>query len=131
MKFRCERDTLADAVSTAQRAVASRTGALPVLSGLRLTVSRDGVEVVGSDLELTIRVRATAQVDTDGVAVLPARLFADRVFTLLLSSQIVLLAVAFVFTPGVIGLPRDKHSFAMRRDPSSITESPCCETGSG
>ena len=77
MKFRCERDTLADAVSTAQRAVASRTGALPVLSGLRLTVSRDGVEVVGSDLELTIRVRATAQVDTDGVAVLPARLFAD------------------------------------------------------
>ena len=59
---------------TAQRAVASRTGALPVLSGLRLTVSRDGVEVVGSDLELTIRVRATAQVDTDGVAVLPARL---------------------------------------------------------
>ncbi|TML64429.1 MAG: DNA polymerase III subunit beta, partial [Actinobacteria bacterium] len=77
VKFRCERDTLADAVSTAQRAVASRTGALPVLSGLRLTVSRDGVEVVGSDLELTIRVRATAQVDTDGVAVLPARLFAD------------------------------------------------------
>ena len=33
MKFRCERDTLADAVGTAQRAVASRTGALPVLSG--------------------------------------------------------------------------------------------------
>ena len=36
MKFRCERDTLADAVATAQRAVASRTGALPVLSGLRV-----------------------------------------------------------------------------------------------
>ena len=38
VKFRCERDTLADAVTTAGRAVASRTGAMPVLSGLRLTV---------------------------------------------------------------------------------------------
>ena len=28
MKFRCERDTLAEAVATAQRAVASRTGAM-------------------------------------------------------------------------------------------------------
>ena len=37
MKFRCERDTLAEAVATAQRAVASRTGAMPVLSGLRVT----------------------------------------------------------------------------------------------
>ena len=29
VKFRCERDTLADAVATAQRTVASRSGALP------------------------------------------------------------------------------------------------------
>jgi putative peptidoglycan lipid II flippase len=34
----------------------------------------------------------------------PARLFADRVFALLLASQIVLLAVALVFTPAVISL---------------------------
>src|SRR4051812_6958310 len=34
----------------------------------------------------------------------PAGLFADRVFTLLLISQIVLLAAAWLFTPSVIGL---------------------------
>src|SRR5215208_8202641 len=34
----------------------------------------------------------------------PARVFADRIFTLLLLSQIVLLAAALVFTPGVIAL---------------------------
>ena len=34
----------------------------------------------------------------------PARAFADRIFTLLLLSQIVLLAAALVFTPGVIEL---------------------------
>ena len=40
MKFRCERDTLADAVATAQRTVASRSGALPVLQDLRITADR-------------------------------------------------------------------------------------------
>jgi putative peptidoglycan lipid II flippase len=34
----------------------------------------------------------------------PARVFADRIFTLLLLSQIVLLAAALLFTPGVIEL---------------------------
>jgi DNA polymerase-3 subunit beta len=77
VKFRCERDTLADAVGTAQRAVASRTGALPVLSGVRVSVNDDGLELVGSDLELTIRVTLSAQVDTPGTTVLPARLLSE------------------------------------------------------
>src|ERR1700741_1286521 len=34
----------------------------------------------------------------------PAQLFADRIFTLLLASQVVLLAVALFFTPAVISL---------------------------
>ena len=77
MKFRAERETLADAVATAQRAVASRTGALPVLSGLRRQPGCGVVELVGSDLELTIRVTAPAQGEGEGSVVLPARLFAD------------------------------------------------------
>lgn len=79
VKFRCERDTLVEAVSTAQRAVTSRTGALPVLSGLLIRAERDGLEVVGSDLEITIRAAAPAEVVEDGVSVLDARLFADIV----------------------------------------------------
>jgi DNA polymerase-3 subunit beta len=79
VKFRCERDTLADAISTAQRAVASRSGALPVLSGLRVSVAGEQLELTGSDLELTIRVQAPAQTSEDGVAVVPARLFGDIV----------------------------------------------------
>src|SRR5438093_1800449 len=56
----------------------------------------------------------------------PARLFADRVFTLLLSSQIVLLAVAFVFTPGVIGLlapgfSKDAGRFALAVELTRVT----------
>ena len=79
MKFRCERDTLADAVATAQRAVASRTGAMPVLSGLRVTLTPGSLELVGTDLELTIRVRIPADTDGEGSAVVPARLFSEIV----------------------------------------------------
>ena len=75
MKFRCERDTLAEAISTAQRAVSARSGALPVLSGIQVTAADDHIELVGSDLDLTIRVQAPAQVETDGQAVVPAKLF--------------------------------------------------------
>jgi DNA polymerase-3 subunit beta len=79
VKFRCERDTLADAVATAQRAVASRTGAMPVLSGLRVSLAPGSLELVGTDLELTIRVRIPADTDGEGSAVIPARLFSEIV----------------------------------------------------
>jgi DNA polymerase-3 subunit beta len=79
VKFRCERDTLAEAITTAQRAVASRSGAFPVLAGLRVTVTGDELEIVGSDLELTIRAKIPAEGITDGRAVLEARLFGDIV----------------------------------------------------
>jgi len=75
VKFRCERDTLAEAIGTAQRAVAVRSGALPVLSGVQVTAKDNAVELVGSDLDLTIRVTIPAQVDNPGEAVVPAKLF--------------------------------------------------------
>jgi DNA polymerase-3 subunit beta len=79
LKFRCERDVLGEAIGSAGRAVASRSGALPILSGLLVRTTDDGLELAGSDLELTIRVSAAAECDGAGAAVLPARLFGDIV----------------------------------------------------
>jgi DNA polymerase-3 subunit beta len=79
LKFRCERDVLSEAIGSAGRAVASRSGALPILSGLLVRTTDDGLELAGSDLELTIRVTAPAECDGAGAAVLPARLFGDIV----------------------------------------------------
>src|SRR5271165_6976155 len=55
-----------------------------------------------------------------------AGLFADRIFTLLLASQVVLLAIALVFTPLVIdvlapGFTRDPGRFALAVDLTRIT----------
>ena len=79
MKFRCEREILADALATAGRAATSRTGTLPVLSGVRLDVSDGELTVTGTDLELTIRLSVPVHSDRDGSAVVPARLVADIV----------------------------------------------------
>jgi putative peptidoglycan lipid II flippase len=56
----------------------------------------------------------------------PASLFADRIFTLLLATQLVLLAIALAFTPWVIGLlapgfNSDPARFALATDLTRIT----------
>ena len=79
MKFRCERDVLLDALTTAGRAIASRGGALPVLSGVRLETTGDDLRVVGTDLDLTIQVSVRVSVTTPGVVVAPGRLVTDIV----------------------------------------------------
>lgn len=79
MRFRCERDVLADALGTAGRAVASRGGALPVLAGVRAELTGDTLRLTGSDLDLTISAVATVTGETDGVAVIPSRLASDIV----------------------------------------------------
>jgi DNA polymerase-3 subunit beta len=70
---------LVEALSTAGRAAAGRSGALPVLGGVRLSVEGDSLEVTGTDLDLTITVRTTVSGGTDGVVVAPGRLITDIV----------------------------------------------------
>src|SRR5262245_55339504 len=65
------------------------------------------------------RVRAQGGAD-------PAKLFADRIFTLLFASQVILLAVALVFTPEVIallapGFSKDPGRFALAVELTRIT----------
>jgi DNA polymerase III subunit beta len=82
VKFRCERDVLVEALTTATRAVASRGGALPVLSGVKTELTGDRLVMSGSDLDLTIQVATTVSGQEDGVVVLPARLAGDIVRSL-------------------------------------------------
>ena len=81
MKFRSERDSLAEALATAGRAVASR-GASAVLSGLLLQCEGNQLTVTGTDLDLAIRVQFEVIGIADGSAVVPAKLAADIVRSL-------------------------------------------------
>src|SRR5947208_3330981 len=79
MKFRAERDALVDAMATAGRAAATRGGALPALSGIRLELIDDRLHLAGSDLDLSVQVEIGVVGQEAGVCVVPARLATDIV----------------------------------------------------
>ncbi|MFN2608305.1 MAG: DNA polymerase III subunit beta [Acidimicrobiales bacterium] len=79
MKFRAERDVLLEALGTAARAAATRGGALPALSGVRMEVVDDTLHLAGSDLDLTVQVHVQVSGIEAGVCVVPARLATDIV----------------------------------------------------
>ncbi len=82
MKFRCERDSLAEALSTAGRSVTARGSATSAALGLRIQVDGNRLTVLGTDLDLTIRVNLEAIGLDDGSFVAPARLATEIVRSL-------------------------------------------------
>ena len=77
MRFRVERDVLAEAVGWTARSLPSRPP-VPVLAGLRLEASTDGTLVLaGFDYEVSARVEVPADVDEPGVVLVSGRLLAD------------------------------------------------------
>jgi DNA polymerase-3 subunit beta len=77
VKFRVERDTLADAVTWAARALPSRPP-VPVLAGLLVEAEPDGVLRLSSfDYEVSARVEIPAEVSDGGTVLVSGRLLAD------------------------------------------------------
>lgn len=82
MKFRCEREVLAEALGAAGRATTGRSGSLPVLAGIRLELKGGRLSVTGSNIELTVQQELAVDGQVDGGTVLPARLATDIVKSL-------------------------------------------------
>jgi DNA polymerase III subunit beta len=82
VKFRCERDSLVEVLTTAGRAVSSRTSTSMALGGVRIEAIGNHLAVVGTDLDLTVHVSTEAIGINDGVCVAPAKLLADIVRSL-------------------------------------------------
>src|SRR5256886_343689 len=76
MKFRVERDALADAVAWTAKSLPSRPS-VPVLAGVLLRVSGGRLTVPGFDYEVSSQVSTEVQSDADGAALVsgppPAR----------------------------------------------------------
>lgn len=76
MKFRVERDAVADAVAWAARTLPNRPS-LPILAGLLLEATPDGLVVSSFDYETSSRVEVSADVSENGRALVSGRLLAD------------------------------------------------------
>lgn len=81
MKFRIERDTLADAVAWTARSLPNRPS-VPVLAGLLIESSNDGLTLSGFDYETSTRATLPAEVADEGRALVSGRLLAEIVKSL-------------------------------------------------
>lgn len=82
MRFRSDRDTLAEALGLAARAASGRGLGTPTASGVQLTVVGDQLIAIGTDRDLTIEVREGVSGGGDGSCVVPGRLVVDIVRSL-------------------------------------------------
>jgi DNA polymerase III subunit beta len=76
VKFRVERDVLADAVAWAARSLPVRPSA-PVLAGLLIETTDDGLRLSTFDYETSARATVPADVSDEGKALVSGRLLAD------------------------------------------------------
>ena len=76
MKFRVERDALADAVAWTAKSLPTRPS-VPVLAGVLMRVADGQLTVSGFDYEVSSQVTVAVQGDSDGAALVSGRLLAE------------------------------------------------------
>lgn len=76
MKFRVERDALADAVAWTAKSLPSRPS-VPVLAGVLMRVAEGELTVSGFDYEVSSQVTVPVQADSDGSSLVSGRLLAE------------------------------------------------------
>src|ERR1700747_667762 len=76
LKFRLVRDDFADAVAWVARTLPTRP-TVPVLAGVVLTGSDDGLTISGFDYEVSAEVRLAAQIAPPGTVLVSGRLLSD------------------------------------------------------
>lgn len=111
MKFKCEKEILEKTFSLARKATPNRSGSNPVLSGLFLELKKDKLVVIGSDLDLTIRIEIKVGGEEEGKVVIPGALLAD-IIRVLDNGQI-----SFVVRDEEIQINSGKSEFNLRTLP--------------
>ncbi len=78
IKLSCSRDELAQKLAVVARAVSARAS-VQILSGVLLRAETGRLHLAATDMELSLRSSLEAQVEDEGSAVIPGRLFVDLV----------------------------------------------------
>src|SRR5215204_2958701 len=76
MKLTCSRDELSQKLAVVARAVSARTTVL-VLGGILLRATDGKLNLAATDMELSLRTSLEAQVESDGLVVVPGRLLLE------------------------------------------------------
>ncbi len=85
MKFSINRNVFIKTLNDVQRAISAKT-TIPILTGLKLVLSQEGLTLTGSDADISIEATLASNdeknqlvVEEAGAIVLPARFFSEIV----------------------------------------------------
>src|SRR5882724_6064194 len=76
LRITVSKDELVSALGVVSRAVSTRTS-VQILSGILIEARSGELRLAATDMELSLRATATAQIEGDGAIVLPGKTFAD------------------------------------------------------
>ena len=76
MKFICEKQKLQEGISIASKAITGKT-TMPILEGIYIRASKDGLTLIGSDMDVSIETRVNADVQEEGILVIDSRIFGE------------------------------------------------------
>ena len=77
LKFRLVREDFADAVAWVARSLPSRPPSNPVLAGVLITGSDDGLTIAGFDFDVSAEVTVPAEIASPGTVLVSGRLLSD------------------------------------------------------
>src|SRR5436309_15829438 len=76
LRITCSKDDLVQALGVVSRAVSTRTS-VQILSRILLEAQGSELRLAPTDMQLSLRATAPAQIDGDGATVLPGKTLAD------------------------------------------------------
>ncbi|MFS8572174.1 MAG: DNA polymerase III subunit beta [Clostridia bacterium] len=78
MDFVCQRDDFARGITTVERAVSTKDN-MPILEGIYIRAHQDGLQLIATDLEMSIECSVPARVEREGAAVLSGKVLGQIV----------------------------------------------------
>ncbi|GAA0086745.1 DNA polymerase III subunit beta [Clostridium sp. CTA-7] len=76
MIFICEKQKIQEGISIANKAITGKT-TMPILEGIYINAKKDGLTLIGSDMDVSIETKVEANVLEEGMIVIDAKIFGE------------------------------------------------------
>lgn len=76
MLFICEKQKLQEGISIVTKAITGKT-TMPILEGIYIHAKRDGLTLIGSDVDVSIETKVTVDTLEEGMLVIDSRIFSE------------------------------------------------------
>ena len=76
MIFICEKQKIQEGISITNKAITGKT-TMPILEGIYINAKKDGLTLIGSDMDVSIETRVEANVLEEGMIVIDAKIFGE------------------------------------------------------